>query len=138
MRYKHGCPSVVNVRIIFYLNFGLSNTATADNKCTISNGFVYINNTFVQVKLKLILKYENQYFCFGVEHFNYRLSQPITGLPVDLVISRQSASLYSCSQPKTPTVRQSHWSHIIYCEIEYIDLGIILKLVTRQSEMLLP
>ena len=36
--------SIVNVRIIFYLNFSLSNTAKADNKCTISNDLVYISN----------------------------------------------------------------------------------------------
>ena len=52
--------SVVNVRIIFDLNFGLSNTAKADKKCTISNDLVYINNAFMQVKLKIILKYKNQ------------------------------------------------------------------------------
>ena len=77
--------SVVNVRIIFYLNFGLSSTAKADNKCTISNNLVYINKAFVQVKLKITLKYQNQYFCFGVVH---RFSRPISGLPVDLVIIR--------------------------------------------------
>ena len=66
--------AVVNVRILFDLNLGLSNTAKADNKCTISNDLVYINKAFMQVMLKLTLKYQNQYFCFGVVHFNSRLS----------------------------------------------------------------
>ena len=79
--------SVINIRIIFDLNFGLGNMAKADNKCTISNDLVYIKIAFVQGKLKIILKYQNQYFCFGVD-FNSRLSQPISGLPVDILIIR--------------------------------------------------
>ena len=55
--------SAVNVRILFNLDFGLSDIDKADKKCTISNDLVYINNAFVQVKLEIILKYENQYFC---------------------------------------------------------------------------
>ena len=53
--------SVVNVRITFDLNCGHSNTAKADNKCTISNDLVYSINALVQGKLKIILKYHNQH-----------------------------------------------------------------------------
>ena len=36
-----------------------------------------------------------QYFCFGVVHFNSTLSQPISGLPVDVVVIRWSATLHN-------------------------------------------
>ena len=95
--------SAVNGRIILELHFSLSNTAKADNKCTISNYLIYIINAFMQVKLKIILKYHNQYFCLLVVHFSSRLSQPISVLPVDLVIFGWSASLHRTAWPRTIT-----------------------------------
>ena len=85
---SHGC------RLFIYVNFGLTNTANADN-FIIWNDFVFINNALVQVKSNLTLKYHNQYFYFRVIHFNSRPSQLICRLPIDLVVLRRSASLYN-------------------------------------------
>ena len=42
---------------------------------------------------EITLKYQNQYFCFGV-HLNSRLSQLICELPIDLVVVRADLPLY--------------------------------------------
>ena len=44
--------------------------------------------TLVQVRLKMILKYHNQYFYLGIVHFNSRPSQLSCRLPLNLVVIR--------------------------------------------------
>ena len=83
--FLHLC--IINIFIFSYVNFGLTNTANANNNFK-GNDLVYINNTLVQVKSNMTLQYTNQYFCFRVVHVNSRPSQLLCGLPIAIGLSR--------------------------------------------------
>ena len=72
--------------------------------------------TLVQVRPNMTVKYQNQYFCLGEVYFNSRLHQPIDGLPIDLVVIKQSASLHK------PIGLMSKFTEVLETVLEIYDV----------------